>query len=1060
MFALICLAAVVAEPAFTQRVEAEFASTELAAKAELAVCEMPAGKKYAFSTRCDDANPRHDRMSETLSAIGVPSTFYVNGKPDAAFVAVMSNVLARGSSIGAHTIHHSLLSRLSSMRVFREVMESRIVLEIASQSPVTTFTLPYSSIGTRADPESAHRAGRALANAGFLGGAERNTRQFATYGLPAERWVSSDTFSIDDKNPNEEMFTRQFAAAKARIDAGNCPSGPHLTLGVHAWQSDEGMRRLADIVRPVSGRADTWYCNENEYVAHRIQRFAAKIEKESACGRRAVWRVERPEPHVLGAAVPFAGVFSADPVAVRIDGRPVAAAREVSLPVPSARALPVAYRMVGGGVVLEDGLVRTEFANKTGAPLDDVVLTLRLPPCCEPGTVTRAVGRVGAGETVSQTWKFARTDSAEPDDGEFFCAVQTDAIGKDGRIRFWQSAARATRTAALDCPRDRCRVAGPFPAAPVDELVRAAEGKWRPAKREDGAAAYAISALGALKPKAGEFVLFAFDFDADVARHGDRWKIRAEIPLFLQKSSFLLNGVVTDVREPVRLRPAGNRLVVAVPAEPGNWGCRMMMSVVSLRDGAGVSYHEAESRRPLLVLHLDFNTIQMRKSCVVDCLRTAARSGYTAVLWEIENKVRWETCPECVHPEAFTKDEFREILAEARRLRLEPIPLLQTFGHAEYVLMNGRHPEWMEDPGFPACYCVSKPEVRVFLRRMIGEYLELFGPDVRRFHLGGDEAKAFCRCPVCSKRKRMELYAEHLQAVAEPLFQKGISPGIWCDMVLGDAEAFRSVGLPKAFSVWHWDYVYDGRGNRREWTDRMDVLRELGHDVVFCVSSSSSGDGPFLPRYGAHMDNVAAAAELFRRERLLGLCMTSWSVRKFPKVLQYPIWHFAAKRTIDPSPDRGQDENDAYARFLGPQETAVLRGLTEWEKHFCSYDATGWWTYIKDASPAPAGTFDKVMERETSWNPRYREELVAKARQVEANMCAGLSRMRPADTPIAAVLTNGVGLAMSFARTLCAVCEGTRSPDVPRTATCAYYLQEQTPLSATNSADVTWSVLR
>ena len=85
----------------------------------------------------------------------------------------------------------------------------------------------------------------------------------------------------------------------------------------------------------------------------------------------------------------------------------------------------------------------------------------------------------------------------------------------------------------------------------------------------------------------------------------------------------------------------------------------------------------------LLVLHLDFNTIQMKKEAVVDCLREAAGMGYNAVLWEIENKVRWETCPECVDPEAFSKEEFKQMLAEADRLGLEPIPLMQTFGHAE-----------------------------------------------------------------------------------------------------------------------------------------------------------------------------------------------------------------------------------------------------------------------------------------------------------------------------------------------------------------------------------------
>ena len=93
----------------------------------------------------------------------------------------------------------------------------------------------------------------------------------------------------------------------------------------------------------------------------------------------------------------------------------------------------------------------------------------------------------------------------------------------------------------------------------------------------------------------------------------------------------------------------------------------------------------------LVILHLDFNSIQMKRDAVVSHLRTAAALGYNAVLWEVEDKIRWETCPECVHAEAFAKDEFRSVLREADALGLAPIPLLQTFGHAEYVLRQEKY---------------------------------------------------------------------------------------------------------------------------------------------------------------------------------------------------------------------------------------------------------------------------------------------------------------------------------------------------------------------------------
>jgi len=467
---------------------------------------------------------------------------------------------------------------------------------------------------------------------------------------------------------------------------------------------------------------------------------------------------------------------------------------------------------------------------------------------------------------------------------------------------------------------------------------------------------------------------------------------------------------------------------------------------------------------PLVVLHLDFNTIQMKKETVVDCLRTGARAGYNAVLWEVEDKVRWETCPECVHPEAFSKDEFRSILAEAKRLKLAPIPLLQTFGHAEYVLVNGKHGDWMEDPSFPACYCLSKPAVRKFLANLLAEYLDLFGPEVRHFHLGGDEAKVFGSCPVCSQCNRMELYAEHLVNLAAPLFAKGVKPGIWCDMVLGDVEAFRKSALPPSFTVWHWDYVYDGKpnGKSRAWTKHLNVLKERGHDVVFTTSSSSAGDGPFLPQYGAHMDNAAAAAALVRRDGMLGLCMSSWSVRKFPKALQFPIWDFAAKRLLDPDDSAEADERRSYARYFGPVASETMRRMTEWNGYLVMMDASGWKPYIKDATPAPKGTFDRVVAEEVGRNPNHRKELVGEARRIAVSVrnewtaceAEGLSGEE------SVVLKQGVSLATRFLDGVCDAYEGKQVAVYPVEETETYYRGEQAPQAASNCATIVWSVLK
>ena len=144
----------------------------------------------------------------------------------------------------------------------------------------------------------------------------------------------------------------------------------------------------------------------------------------------------------------------------------------------------------------------------------------------------------------------------------------------------------------------------------------------------------------------------------------------------------------------------------------------------------GLSLIAEAQAKPELIFHLDFNTCVMNRKTVLGLLDHVAKQGYTAILWEIENAVRFDCAPEIASPDAFSQAEFREVLAHAKSLGLEPIPLMQTIGHGEYVLDHDKYRHLREDPNEKDCYCPSKPETLAFLKALLHEYLEMFGPDV------------------------------------------------------------------------------------------------------------------------------------------------------------------------------------------------------------------------------------------------------------------------------------------------------------------------------------------
>ncbi|MCD4824134.1 MAG: family 20 glycosylhydrolase [Phycisphaerae bacterium] len=404
----------------------------------------------------------------------------------------------------------------------------------------------------------------------------------------------------------------------------------------------------------------------------------------------------------------------------------------------------------------------------------------------------------------------------------------------------------------------------------------------------------------------------------------------------------------------------------------------------------------------MIAFHIDMNIAQFTRPYLEKWLRDLSRLGYDTIIWEVENNIAWETCPECVSPDAFSKEEFNSLLALSRELGLEPIPLLQTIGHCEYVLKHDKYQYLAENDGKIDQYCPRKPELMPFLHKWVEEYLELFG-DVRYFHIGADEAWSLGSCPACQayakEHSLSHLFIDHVNEVCEPLIAKNITPIIWADMVLHHNEALHLLSRNIMLFDWMYD-IYHGNGKVYVWGGKQrlcskdelppetlerfgkhlfphgdepgrepktfytaDFLAAEGFRVVTCPSSSSYRDNVFSPRNYYHMANTFDSTHKGIQPHLNGAVLTSWTVHLFPWELQLACIDmpgFIADRPTEPI--------EKYQRKFLKDRFGVEKDEAFWEacgllSKSCLFTHTQSLSFTKEAFSVPLDHAEKEIAK-------------------------------------------------------------------------------------------------
>ena len=431
------IAAESTEKSYPVTVKVQCSSPEEAQKAELKFLPLPHGKNVAFSCRWDDTSKRNARMQKLMAKYGYKGNFYLNQIDEKYQKTILPQLLKNGCSIGNHTLNHFYLPLITPNSANYEILGARILHESVSDRPEHAFVSPYVSVSWRLVPDAEQIISSCLRRAGILGGPDWAVDRLNK--LPGNHFYSTQGKMIcpGDRNTKTEKFDS--AVKRYQPQAGKTA---HMTLGIHVWHSDKDFQTLEESLKKYANRPDWWYCNENEYLAYMQMYHHARISNKKVEGNTVFFTVALPFPEDLGDTMSLWAECAGKPVEIRHS-------RNIPQRIDAVNADGESMEFPGikAQITLEKGTKLRLKINNTGADLEDVRITLRLPPVFKKETLFVQLPRI-RGEYTKE-WNL-EANSAITNAGMQLTAAQIDFTRKGVSGRIWASSLQKNPHPAKD----------------------------------------------------------------------------------------------------------------------------------------------------------------------------------------------------------------------------------------------------------------------------------------------------------------------------------------------------------------------------------------------------------------------------------------------------------------------------------------------------------------------------------------------------------------------------------------------------------------------------------
>ncbi|CAI9725618.1 hexosaminidase D-like [Octopus vulgaris] len=286
-------------------------------------------------------------------------------------------------------------------------------------------------------------------------------------------------------------------------------------------------------------------------------------------------------------------------------------------------------------------------------------------------------------------------------------------------------------------------------------------------------------------------------------------------------------------------------------------------------------------------VHLDLKGAPPRVSYFAEIFPLFRQWGATSLLLEYEDMFPYQNdLKELAAKHAYSKDDIQRIQQLAEQNNLEVIPLVQTFGHFEFVLKHEKFQKLREVAAYPTSLCPTHPDALDTVKLMIDQILTLH-PRSHRFHIGADEVYHIGFCERCKKTMASEnltnqqMFFVHIEKVVKYVKCKynHLTVLMWDDMMrFCELALLKESKLGDIVEPMVWHYVTQFVLPNDIWDRYSKVFPNIWLASSFKGATSSSA---YLTNIMYHVDNHLAWLSVINQEKhkfkkICGITVTGW----------------------------------------------------------------------------------------------------------------------------------------------------------------------------------------